>query len=121
MGGLARDFGPKRDMAKADAAVAKATTGDRIEESRLQVEEARLRNEERRLHNERLALENRRLAASVGIDELKRQLIEQAVRRGELDIADAIEVLDAGDVQAFAELALRPLELQERSEPDPDA
>lgn len=53
----ARDFGPMRTMAKADATVAEAIVGNRIADSDLDVALKREQLVEARLRNERLALE----------------------------------------------------------------
>lgn len=115
---VARDFGPKRKMAKADAAVAEATVENRIAESDLDLELKREKLTEARLRNERLVLENARFAQALSADQQRRSLIEQAERRGQLDIADAIRALDPGDAQALGELGRRPLEIEQRKEQD---
>lgn len=115
---VARDFGAKRDIGKADAAVATGTVADRIAESQLDVELKREALRKERLLNDRQEIENAHLLASLSAEQLRRQVIEQAMRRGELDIADAVRALDPGEVQAIAQLSRRPLELREHSEPD---
>lgn len=115
---VARDFGPKRTIAKADAAVAEATVENRIAESDLDVELKREKLTEARLRNERLGLENVRFTQALSADQQRRRLIEQATRRGQLDIADALRALDPGDAQALGELGRRPLEIEERREQD---
>ena len=43
---------------------------------------------------------------------------EAAIRRGQLDIADAVRELDPSDAAALGELGLRRLELEEHYERD---
>jgi hypothetical protein len=117
----ARDFGPKRTMAKADAAVAEGTVENRIAESDLDVELKQEMLTEARLRNERLALENARFAQALSADQQRRRLIEQATRRGQLDIADALRALDVSDAQALGELGRRPLEIRAYNEQDDDS
>lgn len=117
---VARDFGSKRTIAKADAAVAEATVDDRIIERDLDVALKREQLVEARLRNERRALENARLEQSLGADQQRRMLIDRAIRRGQIDIADALRVLDRGDVQALGELGRRQLEVESRWEDDDD-
>jgi hypothetical protein len=109
---VARDFGPKRTVAKADAAVAEATVEDRITESELDVALKREQVVEARLRNERLALENEQLAQALDADQQRRILVDRAIRRGQIDIADALRVLNPGDALALGELGRRQLELE---------
>lgn len=118
---VARDFGPKRTMAKADAAVAQATVPDRIADSRidtlLKVEELRQAQLRTKLLEQEVA--DRRQALSP--EDLRRVLVDRAIRRGQLDVADALRALDASDLPALGQLGQRSLEFIERSEPDEDA
>jgi hypothetical protein len=115
---VARDFGPSRRIAKADAAFAQATVKDRIAESELDVDLKRERLVEAQLRNERLALENAGLYQALGADQQRRNLIDEAIRRGQLDVSDALRSLEPGDTQALWELGHRRLELQDSWEDD---
>jgi hypothetical protein len=115
---VVRDYGSKRKMAKADAAVAEATIQNRIDESDLDVELKRQRLIEAQLRNERLAIENARLAEGLSADQQRRRLSEQAASRGELDMADTLRELDVGDALALAALGSRPLEIGQHREQD---
>ena len=115
---VARDFGPKRTIAKADAAVAEATVKNRIDESAIDVELKREQLAEAKLRNTRQELENARLAQALNADQQRRRLIEQATRRGELDIADALRALGASDVLALGAVGSRPLEIEQHREQD---
>lgn len=118
---VARDFGPKRTIGKAAAAVAEASVDNRIAESDLDVALKREQLIEARLRNERRALENARLEQALDADQQCRTLINRAIRRGQIDIADALRALDQGDVRALGELGRRPLEVEARSEPDDES
>jgi hypothetical protein len=115
---VARDFGSKRKIAQADAAVAEATVPHRVAESGLDVELRRQEVIEAQLRNERLALENARLRQSLGAEEQRRLLIDHAIHRGDIAIADAIRALEPGDVEALAHIGQRQLEIEQRSAPD---
>jgi hypothetical protein len=115
---IARDFGPKRTIAKADAAVAEATVNNRIMDSDLDVALKREQLKEARLRNEHLGLENIQLIQALNADQQRRMLVERAISRGQLDIADALQALSPGDVQALGELGRRNLEVETRWEQD---
>jgi hypothetical protein len=115
---VARDFGPKRAMAKAEAAVAKATVENRIVESDIDVAIKQEQLVEARLRNRRLALENARIAQAIDAEQQHRILVERAMQQGQVDIADAIRALDTGDAKALGDLGHRPLEIEEYSEAD---
>jgi hypothetical protein len=115
---VAREFGPKRTIAKAEAAVAEATVENRITESDLDVALKREQLIETRLRNERRALENAHLEQALDADQQRRMLIDRAIRRGQIDIADALRALNPGDAEALGELGRRQLEVETRWEPD---
>jgi hypothetical protein len=115
---VARDYGPKRREAKADAVVAEATVGHRIAESALDVDIKAEKLREARLKNERLELENASRRMSLGAQQRRQWLVDEAIRQGRLDIADAIDALSDGDVQALAGLGSQRLQIEERHEPD---
>jgi hypothetical protein len=115
---VARDFGPKRSMAKADAAVAEATVTHRVAESELDVALKQEQLRAARLRNDRIALENASLRLSLGAEERRRVLIERAIQRGLIGIADAIQALAPGDVQALSELEQGNIQVAEHDEPD---
>ena len=93
---VARDYGPRRKEAKADAAVAEATVGHKVAQSALDValKEEQLR--EARLKNERLELENASRRVTLGAEQRRQLLIDRAIQDGKLDIADAIRALPPG-------------------------
>ena len=108
----------KRTMAKADAAVAEATVQNRVAESDLDVALKQEQLVEARLRNERLALENAHLGQALSADQQRRTLVERAMQRGQLDIADALQALDPADARALGELGRRSLALEEHWERD---
>ncbi|MGH9043516.1 MAG: hypothetical protein ACRDVP_01510 [Acidimicrobiales bacterium] len=118
---VARDFGPKRTIAKADAVVAEATIEDRITQSDLDVALKEERLVEARLRNERLALENAQLVQALDTDQQRRMLIDRAIRRGQIDIADALRALNPGDTQALGALGRRQLEVETHWEQDDES
>lgn len=105
-------------LSPADAVVAEATIDDRIAESDLDVGLKREQLVEARLRNERLALENTQLAQALDADQQRRMLIDRAIRRGQIDIADALRAFSPGDAQALGELGRRQLEVETRWEQD---
>ncbi|WP_261876716.1 hypothetical protein [Mycobacterium marinum] len=115
---VARDYGPRRREAKADAVVAEATVGHRIADSALDIDIKAEKLREARLKNERLELENASRRMSLGAQQRRQWLIDEAIRLGRLDIADAIDALGDGDVQALGGLGNQPLQIEERHEPD---
>ncbi len=115
---IARDYGPKRKEAKADAAVAEATVGHKVAESALDVALKGEKLREARLRNERLELENASRRVTLGAEQRRQLLIDWAIQHREMDIADAIRALTPGEAQALAELGHQPLQIEERQEPD---
>lgn len=115
---VARDYGSKRKEGKADAAVAEATVGHRIAGSALDVELKAEQLREARLRNERLELENASRRVSLGNEQRRQWLIDEAIQRGQLDIAEAIRALSDGDVQALAGVGNQQLQIEQRQEPD---
>ena len=115
---VARDFGSMRRIGQADAVVAEETVGNRIVRSDLELAILQQELLERELRNERTALENAAIRQALGADQQQRRLIDEALRRGRPDIADAIRSLESGDAQALGELGHQPLELEEHWEPD---
>lgn len=111
-------LGSTRKMAKADAAVAERTVRDRVADSQLDVERKRvaLERDQQALLKEKL--ENLRTLEGLSEDRARPWLVDAAIGAGLLDIADAVDALSRADAAALAGLARRPIELEERGEPD---
>jgi hypothetical protein len=113
-------LGSTRKMAKADAEVAERTVDRRVKESELDAElkEVQLERERERLIADRIA--NARAFDELTAGRRKAAIIEAALSKGLLDIADAVKDLDELDAAALGGLGQRRVELQERYQRDDD-
>lgn len=113
-------LGSTRKMARADADVAERTVDQRVEDSGLDVQLKRLKVEREREALVADQIANARAAEALQADRRQRAIVEAAMRRGLLDIADVLQALDASDASALGELGQQHLELEEHYERDDD-
>jgi hypothetical protein len=113
-------LGSTRKMAKAAADVAERTVEHRVEDSELDLELKRLQvqREHEALLADRIA--NAQAAEKLVGDRRQQAIIDAALRRGLLDVADTIEDLDVDDAAALGELGRQPVELEQHYERDDD-
>lgn len=124
----AATLGSRRKVAKAEGEYAQAVVEDRIESSRLDVEMKREALRAQQLANQRaeqellaLQIENAKALSALSVDQRQQTLVEQLIRAGQLDEADAVARLDPDEANALTQFAAHPPELDRRHEPDPEA